>query len=230
MSAKEEILKSLAETAAADLYNNKYVNRTGMVDGVRVSELVAEFLLDNLHMLSNIQQITREKDGRSYKTPNREEKKEEVRHENSKRNEEWTAKDLYHAEIEGLGKILDYQTPLKNERKDRAGKVDMLSFDKASNTVYLLELKAPNSDETLLRCVLEIFTYGEIVDTEKLLADFSTPEMDLTNTEVKKAVLVYESCKAYADFDTCQNARKLMEKLGVAFFVLAADNTKANKR
>lgn len=36
----------------------------------------------------------------------------------------------------------------------------------------ILELKKPDSDETMLRCVLEGFTYLKMLDAEKLLADF----------------------------------------------------------
>ena len=43
------------------------------------------------------------------------------------------------------------------------------------NVNDILELKKPKSEETMLRCVLEGFTYLKTVDGEKLLVDFDLP-------------------------------------------------------
>lgn len=58
----------------------------------------------------------------------------------------------------GIGIVLDYQVPLKNRREDKAGKVDLISLNE--DNLYLLELKRQDSNETMLRCVLEGFLTG----------------------------------------------------------------------
>lgn len=63
-----------------------------------------------------------------------------------------------------LGKVLDYQTPLKDKQDDKAVKIDIVSYNKDIKTVYLLELKIEDSKETMLRCVLEIYTYLKTLD------------------------------------------------------------------
>ena len=81
------------------------------------------------------------------------------------RKEEILAKLLYRqGDVGGLGKILDYQTPLKNEQSDPYGKIDLLSYNKKDNSISIVELKyRPSvSDETLLRCILEAYTYYKV--------------------------------------------------------------------
>ena len=83
-----------------------------------------------------------------------------------------------------VGKIIDYQTPLKKVQKDEAGKIDLLAYDGA--TVRILELKVEDSPETMLHCVLEGYTYLATVDKAKLLADFGLPQ----HTVIKACPLV----------------------------------------
>ena len=82
------------------------------------------------------------------------------------RKEEILAKLLYRqGDVDGLGKILDYQTPLKNEQSDPYGKIDLLSYNEKDNLISIVELKyRPSvSDETLLRCILEAYTYYKLL-------------------------------------------------------------------
>ena len=72
-----------------------------------------------------------------------------------------------------IGRIFDYQIPLKNLKGDKAGKIDLLAFD--GKVLRLLELKKPDSKETMLRCILEGYTYLRTVDQEKLKHDFDIP-------------------------------------------------------
>ena len=97
--------------------------------------------------------------------------------ENSNRAEEIVAIKLFNQSKNGyiydfIGEIIDYQTPLKSSRKDVAGKIDLLSYDRDNKVIHILELKKPNSTETMLRCVLEGYTYLRTVDSEKLISDF----------------------------------------------------------
>ena len=71
-----------------------------------------------------------------------------------------------------LGEVIDYQVPLKSKQSDRAGKIDLMTFDESTGILRLIELKAPKSKETLLRCVLEIYTYYKTVDMNELLRSY----------------------------------------------------------
>ena len=82
------------------------------------------------------------------------------------RKEEILAKLLYRqGDVAGLGSILDYQTPLKNKKSDSFGKIDLLSYNDMDNLISIVELKyRPSvSDETLLRCILEAYTYYKLL-------------------------------------------------------------------
>ena len=107
-----------------------------------------------------------------------------------------------------IGKILDYQTPLKNKQGDEAGKIDLLAYNKDSDTgiLRILELKKADSDETMLRCVLEAYTYLRIVDKAKLLKDFDLPE----DTIVKACPFVFFDGAQYKEI---QEGRKYLKEL-----------------
>jgi ribonuclease J len=224
MYSREEITATIeneVRTAPEKLYNNHYVKTAEMPDGIRVNEIVAEILLEdeNYNALKSIDQITREE---TYKTPSHEKLARDVVLGSSNRSEELTAKWLYHKEILGLGKVLDFQVPLKNVQADKAGKIDLLTHNSDTNIAHLLELKVPDSPETLLRCVLEIYTYWCIADRQKLLDDFK-----ISGEELRKGILVYNPSRPYTDYSNeCKKVRELMEKLDVDFFVLSADNTR----
>lgn len=57
------------------------------------------------------------------------------------RKEEIFAKLLYRqGDVGGLGKILDYQTPLKNKNSDSYGKIDLLSYNEKDNLISIVDL------------------------------------------------------------------------------------------
>lgn len=124
-----------------------------------------------------------------------------------------------------IGKIIDYETPIRNTSEDEGYKgIDLLSYSKDSNILYFLEAKGPSSGESLLRAVLEVFTYWKVVDHEKLLYDFKNkmPEISIDpfETKIKKAVLLFEGSPIYIEYvnNESPNTIKLMKKLGVGFF------------
>lgn len=78
--------------------------------------------------------------------------------------------------FDSLGQVLNFEIPLGGEGR---GKIDLVSYNGFDNIkkFYLLELKRPNSSESLLRCVLEIYTYFKtIANPKKMLADFGLPD------------------------------------------------------
>jgi hypothetical protein len=82
-----------------------------------------------------------------------------------------------------FGKLLDYEVPLKEKQKpDALGKIDLVSVDGNTQSVRLIELKIKKdngTDETLLRAVLEIYTYYKLIKNSesqgKFLQDYGLP-------------------------------------------------------
>lgn len=184
---KEDILKKCREALKnpSTFYQADVINYRGKTaDGILYNEIVAEFVCNNFDALVNgIDKITREE---TYKT-----KSHDGRYNpGSKRKEEVTAIKMFNYCKDGnsynfIGKIIDYQTPLKNTSKDEAGKIDLLAYD--GKTLRILELKKNDSEETMLRCVLEGFTYLQTGNHTKLLEDFSIP----TETDIVACPFVF---------------------------------------
>ena len=185
---KESILKK-CDAAMEKIhlfYTEDFINYRGRCADTDelYSEVIAQYICEHIDEFADrIQSITREA---SYKT----ESHLGEYNPKSRREEEITAMKMFNFCKEGrqydhIGKIIDYQTPLKNTSCDKAGKVDLLAYD--GTCLRLLELKKPDSDETMLRCVMEGFTYLETVDKRKLLMDFDLPE----NTKVVACPFVF---------------------------------------
>ena len=150
-------------------YKQNFVNYKGLTSDTKelFTEVIAEFLCDNIDEFKNgIPTITRES---SYRTPGH----DGVIRNGASNREEDIAMQMYGKKYDFVGKMIDYQTPLKSERSDKAGKIDLLTYD--GSVLRILELKKPKGDETMLRCVLEGFTYLRTVDKEKLLENFELP-------------------------------------------------------
>lgn len=173
---KETILNKC--NAAMDkihlFYKQSFINYCGRCTDTDelYSEVIAQFICEHVdRFVDGIKAITRE-------APYKNDSHVGEYDPDSRRVEEITAMKMFKFCKDGgrydhIGEIIDYQTPLKNKSYDEAGKVDLLAYDGAC--LRLLELKKPDSTETMLRCVMEGFTYLETVDQEKLLRNFSIP-------------------------------------------------------
>ena len=173
-----EIIKKL-EVAKSEMwkfYSQDFVNYRGKTSDKEryyYTEIIAKWLLDNIELFNDIKMISREN---SYKVDSHDGK---IKNEKSGREEEIIAMKLFDfSQNQGkvfdiIGKIIDYQTPLKNVQTDKAGKIDLLAYNENEKTLRILELKKPDSKETMLRCVLEAYTYLKVVDKAKLLKDFA---------------------------------------------------------
>ena len=167
-------------------YKQSFINYNGKTVDTNeyYTEVIAEFLCKNITSFKNgIPQINREA---SYKTEGHDGKFDEV----TPREEEKIAIEMFNQSKKGLpydfiGKIIDYQTPLKNKRSDVAGKFDLLSYD--GSTLYVLELKKSDSTESMLRCVLEGYTYMQTVNKDKLIESFELP----VDTIIKASPFVF---------------------------------------
>ena len=167
---REQIWLRLDELAAniSLFYKRGCINYRGKTSDTReyYTEVISEWLLEHLDLLNQIKPITRRSsywvDGHDGIPDN----------PDSNREEELIAMAMKRqGSLPLVGQVLDYQTPLKSVQKDKAGKIDLLTYDGAK--LRILELKEPDSKETMLRCVLEGYTYLKTVDKEKLISDFS---------------------------------------------------------
>ena len=214
--SKNEIIKIMKEAKSdiKNFYKKEFVNYLGVTSDTKeyYTEIIAEWLLDNFYLFDTIKMISRES---SYKVDSH---NGIIKDENSNREEEKITMELFdYSQNKGvtfdiIGKIIDYQTPLKNVRGDKAGKIDLLAYNENEKTLRILELKRPDSKETMLRCVLEAYTYLKVVDKDKLLKDFGLPE----NTIVKACPFVFFDGAQYKEIQEDRKyLKELMKKLDV---------------
>jgi len=222
--SKKEILEEIQDMG--NFYKRKVVNYRGTTSDSKeyYTEVVAEWILKNIYLFDYIKPITREK---SYKADSHDGK---IKNEDSGREEEMIAMKLFDSSqnqgkvFDIIGKIIDYQTPLKDIQTDKAGKIDLLAYNEEEKILRILELKRPDSKETMLRCVLEAYTYLKVVDKAKLLKDFGLPK----DTEIKACPFVFYGKEQYREMqaikDDRENLGKLIEKLGIEVIYLKEEN------
>ena len=173
MSYSREQIRLRLDEMASDMpcfYQKGCINYRGKTPDTKeyYTEVIAQWLLEHPELPDQIKTNTRQS---SYRIKGHDGIPD---HPDSNREEELIAMAMKRQGVlHGVGQVLDYQTPLKNVRKDKAGKIDLLAYD--GTTLRILELKEPDSKETMLRCVLEGDTYLRTVDQAKLLADFGLP-------------------------------------------------------
>ena len=215
--SKNEILEEIQDMG--NFYKRKVVNYRGTTSDSKeyYTEVVAEWILKNIYLFDYIKPITREK---SYKVNTHDGKNKD---KDSNREEEKIAMKLFDSSqnqgkvFEIIGKIIDYQTPLKDIQTDKAGKIDLLAYNESKKTLRILELKKPDSKETMLRCVLEVYTYLKVVDKAKLLKDFGLPK----NTKIKACPFVFYDGEQYKEMQQDrEHLKKLIEKLGIEVIYL----------
>ena len=213
--SKKEILEEIQDMG--NFYKRKVVNYRGTTSDSKeyYTEVVAEWILKNIYLFDYIKPITREK---SYKVDSHD---GIIKNEESKREEEKIAMKLFDLSqnqrkvFDVIGKIIDYQTPLKDIQTDKAGKIDLLAYNKKEKILRILELKRPGSKETMLRCVLEAYTYSKVVDKAKLLKDFGLAE----DTVIKACPFVFYGKEQYRE-----HLKDLIEKLGIEVIYLEEKN------
>ena len=221
--SKNEILEEIQDMG--NFYKRKVVNYRGTTSDSKeyYTEVVAEWILKNIYLFDYIKPITREK---SYKVDSHD---GIIKNEESKREEEKIAMKLFDLSqnqrkvFDVIGKIIDYQTPLKDIQTDKAGKIDLLAYNEKENpkTLRILELKKLDSKETMLRCVLEAYTSLKIVDKAKLLKDFGLPK----NTKIKACPFVFYGKEQYKEMqEDRKNLKDLIKELGIEVIYLKEEN------
>ena len=164
---------------AANFYKAPIVNYKGYVKGAiqedknRYSEVISSTLLSK-NLLQSWKELAPVRPNHFDTAHTPSEKVEMEKLQGTNRKEEILAKLLfYQREVAGLGYIFDYQTPLKETRNDSYGKIDLLGYNNADECYSVIELKyrPSGSDETLLRCILEAYTYYKLLDLNQIKSD-----------------------------------------------------------
>ena len=156
---------------ATNFYKSAVVNYKGKVTGSKdlYSEVIAETLINDNFIKDWLNLIPVRPEHFKINHPNTDENVDALKITNRK--EEILAKLLfYQHEVAGLGYIFDYQTPLKKTRNDSYGKIDLLGYNTDDKCYSVIELKyrPSGSEETLLRCVLEAYTYYRLLDIKQI--------------------------------------------------------------
>lgn len=217
---KDEIINKLENLKdISTLYKEDFINYRGDTTDTKekYTEVIAEWLIKNFNLFDNIKKITRQS---SYKVDTHDGKHN---NQNSNRLEEIMAIEIFNQKsLNIFGEVIDYQTPLKDKLGDEAGKIDIVSYDKDNKIVYLLELKREDSKETMLRCVLEIFTYSKTLDKDKFLEDFNLPK----DTKIKASPLVFFNGSQYKEMAGSDNKylKDLIKKLEIELFYISKNN------
>ena len=211
MYKRNDIINKLKKIDINQLYTNKMVNYHGKTSDTneKYTEVIAKEILENNknYDFNNIKQINR-KQGYKINTHTGEFNK------NSNRREEIIAMKMYNNNYLDIGKMLDYQIPLKDHKGTKAGKIDLISYKEDTNTLYLIELKNDVSAETLLRCTLEIITYLNQINQSKLKSDFELND----KMNIKPAILIFEGTRPYYDIND-EYVNKLIKKFKIDVFV-----------
>ena len=199
-------------------YKQSFINYRGKTDDTDeyFTEVIAEFLCEHIsEFMNGIDTITRMS---PYKTPGHD---GVIKDLDSGREEEIIAMKMYDKQYDFIGKMIDYQTPLKNKRTDEAGKIDLLAYDGA--TLRILELKKPDSAETMLRCVLEGYTYLKTANIAKLIVDFELP----SGTIVKACPFVFKNGEQHRETrEERPHLKRLMDLLDSKPYYISKINGK----
>lgn len=156
---------------AENFYKSGVVNYKGCVKGSKrlYSEVIAETLVNDSFIKDWLNLIPVRPEHFKINHPRKNENMDTIQITNRK--EEILAKLLfYQGNIDGLGYLFDYQTPLKATKNDSYGKIDLLGYNKDDKCYSVIELKyrPSGSEETLLRCVLEAYTYYKLLDLKQI--------------------------------------------------------------
>lgn len=131
-----------------------------------------------------------------------------------------------------VAEIVDYEVPTHRLRKGdclSGKKIDAVGRSKNLDRLYIYEAKKNNSNETMLRCLLEAFSYSLFIDRVRFRESFGVRQ----DATIVLSPLIFEDSVAHKDLtEALHNPREkdlfneLLEKIrqiadvDVEFFVL----------
>ena len=150
--------------------------------------------------------------------------------QNSNREEELVAMALFRKKDytgSDIDRFVNYQVPIYrgHEYKDEhIGKIDLVAISHKDKRILLMELKKYSSDETLLRCMCESYTYYKQICSCKLRKEISGQQgyESVENYQVIPAVLVFKDQRQHAQYESelFDKVKELMKDLGVSMYVI----------
>lgn len=120
---------------------------------------------------------------------------------------------------EKFGTIVESEIELGNYPDDKAGVVDLMTYKKDLDELYLIEFEPDYSENTLLSAALKIQTHYQTVDKEKLVNDFYSKEdspIPSKNPQIKKVLVLINDSNAYKEYqENRPNVTKILNELQI---------------
>lgn len=128
--------------------------------------------------------------------------------------EKLLVKNMFSGKIEHnevFGELIEYEVPLNDKQKDGTGDIDFIS--KYGDKLWMVEIKRPKNDKSLLRAVLEIQSYYQIVDREKLINSFR--EHFSRDTKIEKIVAIFNDSEEARQYRESKKIKRLIEMFNI---------------
>ena len=120
---------------------------------------------------------------------------------------------------EKFGTIVESEIELGNYPDDKAGIVDLVTYKKDTDELYLIEFEPNYSENTLLSAALKIQTHYQTIDKEKLVNDFYSKEdspISSKNPQIKKVLVLLKGSNAYKEYqENRPNVTKILNELQI---------------
>ena len=120
---------------------------------------------------------------------------------------------------EKFGTIVESEIELGNYPDDKAGVVDLITYKKDTDELYLIEFEPNYSENTLLSAALKIQTHYQTINKEKLVNDFYSKEdspIPSKNPQIKKVLILLNNSNAYKEYqDNRPNVTKILNELQI---------------
>ena len=180
-------------------------------------------LVNDEYVLKDAKKITRIK---SYNQKH--DKSEKMQNEGELMcSEKWLVKNMFAGKIvhdDIFGELIDYEVPLNNKRNDGAGDIDFIS--RKNGKLWMVEIKNYDSEEAILKAVLEIQSYYQIVDKDKLISDYMEDYSLPPDIETEKVVAIFDRTEASKQYMESEKVKELIKmfNIRVVRIIRYADN------
>ncbi len=120
---------------------------------------------------------------------------------------------------EKFGTIVESEIELGNYPDDKAGVVDLITYKKDTDELFIIEFEPDYSEHTLLSAVLKIQTLYQTIDKEKLVKDFYIKDnapISSQNPQIKKVLVLLDGSNAYREYqENRPNVSKIIKYLQI---------------
>jgi len=120
---------------------------------------------------------------------------------------------------EKFGNIVESEIELGNYPDDKAGVVDLITYKKDTDELFIIEFEPNYSENTLLSAALKIQTHYQTIDKDKLVNDFYSKEdspIPSKNPQIKKVLVLLNGSNAYSEYkENRPNVSKIIKYLQI---------------